>query len=91
MKIESIKKELETLKEKNLTLLDLMIYDEIDCQLEEDLTDNEILNLMGHIENAYLKDSSCSLWSITYYCLLNRKKLNNMTTWDILEGASIYE
>ena len=90
MKLEEIRKELKHLHENNLSILDLMIYDEIDCQLEEKLTDDEFINLMVYVENAYIKAENIDLYCIVKYCIEHRDELENMSTWDIIDNSYSY-
>lgn len=88
-KFKKIRKELGSLNNKGISLLDLMVYDEIDCQLETKISDKDFELLFCKVINAYLKTDSVSLWAITKYCVNNLSKLEGLSSWDIVENAYI--
>lgn len=62
--IEKIREEIKRLKEENISILDIQIVYEIDCQLEEELSPEDYSKLYSNVEWAYLKLDGVALDSI---------------------------
>lgn len=70
-------------------LLNLQIIDEIQCQLQDKISDEDYNNLFYTIRNCYLKSDEINLWSLTNYCIKNIDKIDDMSTYDIIDESSI--
>lgn len=79
----------EYFKEKNYSLLNLQIIDEIQCQLEDKISDEDYNKLFYTIKNCYLKSDSVDLWCLTNYCINNKEKIGNMSTYDIIDNSNM--
>lgn len=88
-RMEEIKEVLEELQSKGIDLLELEIWNEIDCQLDRELTDNQLDLLYCTVERAYLKAEDITIGQLVYYCLDNLDKIYDMNTWDIIINASM--
>ena len=88
-KFIKIKEELESLKDKGISLLDMMVYDEITCQLEEEINEVQFEMLFSKVSDAYLKTDDCSLYGIVKFCVNNLDKIDDMSIWEILENSYV--
>lgn len=88
-RMEEIKGILEELENKGIYLLELNIWNEIDCQLDKELTDNQLMTLYCTIERAYLKSEDVNLSDLVRYCIKNVDKIYDMNIWDIILNASM--
>lgn len=79
----------EYFKDKGLILLNLVIIDEIQCQLEDEISDEDYNKLFYTIENCYLKSDAVDLWCLTNYCIKNLDVIENMGCWEIINHSSI--
>ena len=75
-------------KGNDLELLYLMIIDEIQCQLQDKISDEDYNKLFYKIKNCYLKSSDADLWQLTNYCIKNIEKIDDMGCWQIINFAS---
>ena len=76
-------------KGNNLQLLNLVIIDEIQCQLEDKISDEDYNKLFYKIKNCFLKADAVDLWQLTNYCIKNIDKIDDMGCWEIIDFASI--
>ena len=81
---EEIKGVLEELSDKGIDLLELNIWNEINCQLDRELTDNQLELLYCTVERAYLKAEDVNLSDLVRYCIKNIDKIYDMEIWQIL-------
>ena len=72
-------------KDNNYNLLNFLIIDEIECQLNNSLKEEDYNKLFHTIKNCYLKSDSVDLWSLTHYCLENFDDLDNKSSWEIID------
>ena len=83
-RMEEIKGVLEELENKGIDLLELEIWNEIDCLLDKELTDNQLMNLYYTVERAYLKSEDVNLSDLVRYCIKNLDKIYDMQIYEIL-------
>lgn len=83
-RMEEIKGVLEELSDKGIDLLELNIWNEINCQLDRELTDNQLELLYCTVERAYLKAEDVNLSDLVRYCIKNIDKIYDMEIWQIL-------
>lgn len=76
-KINEIRKVIKDLEKENISVLDLQIVYEIDCQLNKQITDEEYNLLYNMVEWAYLKLDSVALDSIVACGIENLDRLND--------------
>ena len=76
-------------KKSDLSLLNLMIIDEIKSQLEDEISDEDYNKLFYTIKNCYLKSDNIDLWCLTNYCIKNIDVIDNMDCWFIINHSSI--
>lgn len=76
-------------KGNKFQLLNLMIIDEIQCQLQDKISDEDYNKLFYKIKNCYLKSNSADLWQLTNYCIKNIEKIDDMGCWFIINHSSI--
>ena len=88
-RFEEIKDVLEELSDKGIDLLELNIWNEIDCQLDKELTDNQLMTLYCTIERAYLKAEEITIEQLTRYCIENIDEIYDMNIWDVILNASM--
>lgn len=79
----------EYFKGNEYNLLNLQIIDEIQCQLQDKISDEDYNNLFYTIKNCYLKSSDVDLWCLTNYCINNKEKLEDMSTYDIIDKSNM--
>lgn len=88
---EELKKYLEIYKKyyetNDCNLLNLMIINEIECQLEEEISEEDYNKLFYKIRNCYLKVDSVDLWCLTYVCIENLDKLDDMSSYEIIDKS----
>ena len=84
-RFDLIRKTIDDLKNSPRALCDLIVYDEIDCQLQNPISDEDFEFLFSTVKNAYLKADGIDLGPIVSYCIDNFKDLKGMSSWDILE------
>lgn len=90
--IRELKETYKKLYDKHIYAYKLQIIDELDCQLEKELSDEEYSKLYYAIENAYLKLDNVSIWSITRCAIDNLDKiLNDDEDFSLREEACWYE
>lgn len=90
-KLDLIRKTIKELEEKHILILDMEIVYEIDCQMEEDLTDEDYCKLYNEIEYAYLKLDGVALENIVSCAIDNIDKiLNNDENFSLREEACWY-
>lgn len=77
----------EYFKGNNYNLLNLQIIDEIQCQLTDKISDEDYNTLFYTIKNCYLKSDSADLWCLTNYCIRNKDKIKDMSTYDIIDNS----
>lgn len=79
----------EKVKNNKLNFLNLMIIDEIQCQLEDEISDENYNKLFYTIKNCYLKSDAVDLWQLTNYCIKNIDTIENMGCWEIINHSQI--
>ena len=78
--MEEVRKIRETIKElekEDISILDLKIGYEIDCQLENEISDSKYELLKNNVEWAYLKLEGVALENIVGCGIKNLDKLDN--------------
>ena len=75
--VERIRNEIKRLESENISVLDLKIVYEIDCQLENEISDSQYSNLKANVEWAYLKLEGVPLESIVRCGIENLDKLDD--------------
>lgn len=75
-KVNEIRKTIKELQARNISVLDINIIYEIDCQLDKKITDDEYIKLCNNVEYAYLKLDDVSLETIVYCGIKNLDKLD---------------
>ena len=88
-RFEEIKEVLKELSDKGIDLLEIDIWNEINCQLDKELTDNQLELLYCTVERAYLKAEDITIEQLVRYCIDNIDKIYDMNIWDIILNASI--
>lgn len=90
-KLELIRETIRDLDKKHLTMLSLEIVYEMDCQLEEELTEEDYDKLYNEIEYVYLKVDDIDLGTIVR-CAIDhiRRILDNDETFDLREEVCWY-
>lgn len=89
--LDKYKEIIKDLHNKGVGLLELEIWDEIDCQLNgETLNNCQLEILYNTVERAYLKSEYVSLFQLVKYCLNNLDKIYDMDIWFIINHASLY-
>jgi len=83
-RFEEYKNIIQELDDKGIDLLELNIWNEIDCQLDKELTDNQLQILYCTVERAYLKSEDVNLSDLVRYCIKNVDKIYDMQIWEIL-------
>ena len=89
-RFEEYKNIIQELEDKGIDLLELNIWNEIDCQLEEELTDNQLMTLYCTVERAYLKTNYATIEQLVRYCIKNIDKIFDMSIYDIIEDCLEY-
>lgn len=91
-KVELIRKTIKELEEKRILLLDTMIIFELDCQLEEEISDDDYIKLYNEIEYAYLKLEGVALESVVR-CALDHMEdiINENEDFSLRDEACWYE
>ena len=89
-RFEEYKEIMQELNDRGVDLLELMIWNEIDCQLDKELTDNQLQILYCTVERAYLKTNSATIEQLVRYCLKNIDKIYDMSIYDIIEYCIEY-
>lgn len=79
----------EYFNSNNYNLLNLMIIDEIQCQLQDKISDENYNKIFYKVRNCYLKSSESDLWQLTNYCIKNVDKIDDMGCWEIINYSSI--
>ncbi len=89
--MKELEKILKELNKKNITCADLEILDEINYQsqyyLEIELNEEEKEKIFNKIHTAWLKTDTIPIFVLTTVVMENIKKLDKMTTNDIVEEA----
>ena len=88
--MKEAKRVLKELENKGISLLELEIWNEIDCLLDKELTDNQLDLLYCTVESAYLKTEDITINQLARYCIDNIDKIYDMDIWDIISNASAY-
>lgn len=87
--VERIRNEIKRLESENISVLDLQIVYEIDCQLENEISKEDYMKIYYNSRNAYLKTDECSLSDIVRYCIKNVDKIDDMSSWEIVENSYV--
>lgn len=83
-RFEEYKNIIQELEDKGIDLLELNIWNEINCQLDDELTDNQLMTLYCTVERAYLKSEDVNLSDLVRYCIKNIDKIYDMQIYEIL-------
>lgn len=83
-RFKKYKEIMNELNDRGVSLLELEIWNEIDCQLDKELTDNQLDILYCTVERAYFKGEEVDLSVLVNYCINNINKIYDMNIWDIL-------
>lgn len=89
-KMENYKEVIKDLEKRGITLLDLEICNEIECQQDKELTEQQLELIYNTVERAYLKSSEITIEELVRYCIKNVDKIYAMSTWFIINHASLY-
>lgn len=90
--LKEIKKVYKSLYNRGIYAYKLQIIDELECILEEELTDEDYLKVFNAIENAYLKLDNVSIWAITRCAVDNIDKIiNDDETFNLRDRACWYD
>lgn len=84
IKLRLLREELGKINNSKISLCELIVYDEIESELEEKITDEEFYKLFCKVLNAYLKDENNNLYDIVRYCIKHLKELDKLDTYTIL-------
>lgn len=87
--VERIRNEIKRLESENISVLDLEIVYEIDCQLENEISDSRYSNLKANVEWAYLKLDGVPLENIVRCGIENLDKLDD-ENFDFREECCYY-
>lgn len=87
-RFEECKQIIKDLEKKGIGLLELEIWNEIDCQLDKELTDNQLDILYCTVERAYLKAEDITIEQLVRYCIEHIDKIYDMKIWDIIFEVS---
>ena len=90
-RIKNTRKVIEELKEKGVSVLAIDIVYELDCQLQEELSDDDYCKLYNEIEYAYLKVENVDIGAIVE-CALDHMEdiLNENEDFDLREECCYY-
>ena len=91
--LEKYREIIKNLRDNKIYLMDLIIWDEIDSQLDfnvRNYTDDEILTLYDTVERAYMKAENIDLYCVVKCCIDNIDNISNMSVWDILDEVIHY-
>lgn len=83
-RFEEYKNIIQELEDKGIDLLELNIWNEINCQLDDELNDNQLMTLYCTVERAYLKSEDVNLSDLVRYCIENIDKIFDMQIYEIL-------
>ncbi len=75
--INKIRKTIDELHKKHILVMDIDIIYELDCQLGEELAEEDYLKLYEEIRHAYLKTNNIDAGTIVYCALENKDKILN--------------
>lgn len=87
--VEKIRNEIKRLESENISVLDLEIVYEIDCQLDKEISDSQYSNLKANVKWAYLKLEGVALENIVRCGIENLDKLDN-ENFDFREECCYY-
>lgn len=86
IELKEIRKTIEDLHNRKILIMDLDIIYELDCQLNDKLSENNYLKLYNEIRHAYLKLDNIDIGTIVYCALNNQDKiLNDDENFDLRE------
>lgn len=91
MNIKELREIYKELYNKHIYAYKLAIIDELECQAEEELTDEEYQTLYWEIENAYMKLENVAIESIVR-CALHHKEdiMNDNEEFNLREESCWY-
>lgn len=89
-KMENYKEIIKDLEKRGITLLDLEICYEIECQQDKELTEQQLELIYNTTERAYLKSSEITIEQLVRYCIKNLDKIYDMNIYDIIDECSFY-
>ena len=89
-KMENCKKIIKDLEKRGIALLDLEICNELDWQLDKELTEQELELIYNTVERAYLKSVYITIEQLVRYCIKNVDKIYDMDIYDIIDECSFY-
>ena len=87
--IEILKNKIKELESENISISDLSIINEIDAQLENTLPNNEYEKLFRTVKGCHFKVDIVSLCDLVNFCIKNIDKIDNMSTYEIIENSYI--
>lgn len=90
--LKEIKKVYKSLYNRQIYAYKLQIIDELECILEEKITDEDYMKLFNAIENTYLKLDNVSIYAISK-CAVDhiRRILDNDETFDLKYKSCFYD
>lgn len=77
------------LKGGNYSLLNLMIIDEIQCQLEDKISDEDYNDIFYIVKHCYLKRADIDLWCLVNYCLKNKDTIRDKSSYEIIDESQM--
>lgn len=89
-KMEKYKEIIKDLEKRGIGLLDLEICNEIECQQDKKLTEQQLELIYNTVERAYLKSVYITIEQLVRYCIKNVDKIYDMDIYDIIDECSFY-
>ena len=89
-KMEKYKEIIKDLEKRGIALLDLEICNEIECQKDKELTEQQLELIYNTVERAYLKSVYITIEQLVRYCIKNVDKIYDMDVYDIIGECSYY-
>lgn len=89
-KMENYKEIIKDLEKRGIALLDLEICNEIECQQDKELTEQQLELIYNTVERAYLKSSEITIEQLVRYCIKNVDKIYDMGIYDIIDECNFY-
>ena len=89
--INKVRKTIDELHKKHILVIDIDIIYELDCQLNEEISEEDYIKLYEEIRHAYLKINNIDVGTIVYCALENKDKIiNDDESFDLREEVCWY-
>ena len=89
--INKVRKTIDELHKKHILVMDIDIIYELDCQLNEEISEEDYIKLYEEIRHAYLKTNNIDVATIVYCALENKDKIiNDDESFDLREESCYY-